>query len=85
MIHMCHYNLYIRWWELLNGTHQLLAYADDVNLLGDNINIINKNTETLTDASKEVGLEVNVEKTKYMLVSRDQNAGQNRDIKIGNR
>jgi hypothetical protein len=37
------------------------------------------------DASKEVGLEVNVEKTKYMLVSRDQNAGQNKEIKIGNR
>jgi hypothetical protein len=69
----------------LNGTHQLLAYADDVNLLGDNIDTINKNTETLTDASKEVGLEVNVEITKYMLVSLDQNAGQNRKIKIGNR
>jgi hypothetical protein len=41
----------------LNGTHQLLAYADDVNLLGDNIDTIEKNTETLTDASKEVGLE----------------------------
>jgi hypothetical protein len=40
----------------LNGTHQLLAYADDVNLLGDNIDTINKNTKTLTDASKEVGL-----------------------------
>jgi hypothetical protein len=51
----------------LNGTHQLLAYADDVNLLGDNIDTINKNTETLIDASKEVGLEVNIEKTKYML------------------
>jgi hypothetical protein len=46
---------------------------------------INKNTETLTDNSKEVPLEVNVEKTKYMLVSSDQNAGQNRDIKVGNR
>jgi hypothetical protein len=68
----------------LNGTHQLLAYADDVNLLGDNIDTINKNTETLIDESKEVGLEVNVEKTKNMLVSRDKNAGQNRDIKIGN-
>jgi retron-type reverse transcriptase len=67
----------------LNGTHQLLAYADDVNLLGDNIDTINKNTETLIDASKEVGLEVNVEKTKYMLASRDENAGQNRKIKIG--
>jgi hypothetical protein len=69
----------------LNGTHLLLAYADDVNLLGDNIDTINKNTETLIDASKEVGLEGNVEKTKCMLVSRDQNAGQNREIKIGNR
>jgi hypothetical protein len=65
----------------LNGTHQLLAFADDVNLLGDNIDIINKHTETLKDAIKEVGLEVNIEITKYMLVYRDQNAGQNRDIK----
>jgi hypothetical protein len=62
-----------------------LACADDVNLLRDNIDIINKNTQTTIDASKEVGLEVNVEKTKYMLVSRAQNAGQNREIKIGNR
>jgi hypothetical protein len=69
----------------LNGTHQLLAYADDVNLLGDNIDTINKNTESLIVTSKEVGLEVNVDKTKYMLVSRDQNADQNRDIKIRNR
>jgi hypothetical protein len=38
----------------LNGTHQLLAYADDVDLLGDNIDTINKNTQTLIDASKEV-------------------------------
>jgi hypothetical protein len=56
----------------LNGTNQLLAYADDVNLLGDNIDTINKNTQTLIDAGKEVGLEVNGEKTKYMLVPRDQ-------------
>jgi hypothetical protein len=69
----------------LNGTHQLLAYADDVNLLGDNTDTIKKNTETLIDASKEVGLEMNVEKTKYMLLSRHQNIGQNRDTKIANR
>jgi hypothetical protein len=43
----------------LNGTHQLLAYADDVNLLGDNIDIIKRNTESLIDASKEVGLKLN--------------------------
>jgi hypothetical protein len=44
----------------LNGTHQLLAYADDVNLLGDNIDTIKKNTGTLIDAGKEVGLEMNI-------------------------
>jgi hypothetical protein len=60
----------------LNATHQLLAYADDdVNLLVDNIDTINKNTETLIDASKEVGLEINVEKTKYMLLSHSQECG----------
>jgi hypothetical protein len=48
----------------LNGTHHLLAYADDVNPLGDNIHTVNKITGTLIDASKEVGLEINVEKTK---------------------
>jgi hypothetical protein len=63
----------------LNGTHRLLVYADDVNLLGGNIDNIKKNTETLTYASKEVGIEVNTEKTKYMLLSRYQNAGQNHD------
>jgi hypothetical protein len=60
-----------------NGTHELLAYADDVNLLGDNIDIIKKNTETLTDDSNETGLEINVQKTKQMLLSHYQNAGQN--------
>jgi hypothetical protein len=69
----------------LNGTHQLLVYADDANLLADNIDTIKKNMETLIDASKEVGLEVNTEKTKYMLLSRHQNARQNHDIKIADR
>jgi hypothetical protein len=59
-----------------------VAYADDVNLLGDTIK---KNTETLIDASKEDGLEINVEKTKYVLLSRHQNVGKNRDIKIASR
>jgi hypothetical protein len=46
--------------------------------VGDNLDTIKKNTETLIDASKEVGLEINVEKTKYMLLSRHQNVGRNR-------
>jgi hypothetical protein len=61
----------------LNGIHQLLAYADDVNLLGYNMYTVKKNTETLIDASKQVGLEINAEKTKYMLLSHHQNVGQN--------
>jgi hypothetical protein len=56
-----------------------------VNLLGDNLDTVKRNTETLIDACKEVGLEINVEKTKYMLLSCQQNVGQNRDIKIANR
>jgi hypothetical protein len=69
----------------LSGTHQLFVYADDVNLLGDDIDTTQKNTDTLIDASKEVGLEENTKKTKYMLLSHHQNAGQNHNINIANR
>jgi hypothetical protein len=68
----------------LHGTHQLLSYANDVNLLGDNIDTIKKNVETLIGASKEVDLEINVEETKCTLLSRHQNACQNRAIKTTN-
>jgi hypothetical protein len=61
-----------------------LAYADEVNIMGENSDTIQKNTKALLDASKEVGLEVNPEKTKYMLLSRCQKAGQRQSIKIRN-
>jgi hypothetical protein len=48
-------------------------------------NTLQKNTKTLLDARKVVGLEVNPEKTKYMLVSRCQKAGQKQSMKVGNR
>jgi hypothetical protein len=69
---------------ILNGTHQLLAYAD-VNIVGENIDTIQNNTEDALGVSKEVGLEVNPEKTKYMLVSRCQKAGQEHSMQIANR
>ena len=47
----------------LNGTHQLLAYADDVNILGGSIHMVKENAEALVVATKETGLEVNADKT----------------------
>ena len=60
----------------LNGTHQLLAYADDVNILGGSIHSLKENAEALVAAAREIGLEVSADKTKYMVMSRDQNAGR---------
>jgi hypothetical protein len=59
----------------LNGTHQLLVYADDVNILGGSVHT-KENAEVLVVALRKIGLEVNVNKTKYVVMSRDQNAGR---------
>jgi hypothetical protein len=61
---------------------QLLVSADDVNILGGDVHSIKRNAEDVVIASKETGLEVNAEKTKYMVMSRNQNAGHNHNIKI---
>jgi len=65
----------------LNGTYQLLIYAD-VNILGRSVHTIMEKTEALVAIRKEIGLEVNANKTKYMVMSREQNAGQCHYIKI---
>ena len=53
----------------LNGTHQFLAYADDVNILGGSVHTVKENAEALVVATKEIGLEVNADKSKYMIMS----------------
>ena len=68
----------------INDTCHLLVYADNVNILGGNIHTIKENAATLVVASKEFGLEVNTDKTKYMVITRDQNAGQSHSIKADN-
>ena len=68
----------------LNGTHQLLAYADDVNILGGSIHTVKENAESLEVAAREIGLEVSADKTKYMVMSRDQNAGRIHSVRMNN-
>jgi len=71
--------------NILEGTHHFLVYADDVNLLGGSLHTIKKDTEALIVISKEICIEVNDEKLKYILMFRDQHAGQNHNLKIGNK
>jgi hypothetical protein len=61
-----------------------LVYADDVNLLGDSVNTTKENSETLLEASRDIGVEINAEKTKYIIMSRHPNSGQNQNIRIAN-
>jgi hypothetical protein len=68
----------------LNGTYQLLVYPDDVNLLDDSVNTTKENSETLLVASRDIGLEINAEKTKYVIMSCHPNSGQNQNVKIAN-
>ena len=66
----------------LNGTHQLVVYADDVNILGRSVHTVKENADALVVATKETGLEVNADKTKHMIMSQDQNARRSHSVKI---
>jgi len=59
----------------LNGTHQLLVYASDVNILGGSILATKKNRQDSVDPRKETGVEGNGDENKYRVMSRDQNTG----------
>jgi hypothetical protein len=65
------------------GTQQRLVYADYFIFVGDSVNTIKENTETLLEASRDVGLEMNAENTKYMIMSRYPTSGENRNIRTG--
>jgi len=67
----------------LNGKQQLLVHADDITL-GRSIHTVKKNTEALVVASKETGLEVNADKTEYIVVSQHKISGCSHRIEIGN-
>jgi hypothetical protein len=69
----------------LKGKNQLLVYDYDINILSGSVHTIKKNTKSVVVASKEIGLEVNAEKGKYILMSQDQNAGQNHNVKTDNK
>jgi hypothetical protein len=64
--------------------HIIGGHATDTSILGRSVHTIKKNTEALVIACKENGLEVNADKTEYMVMSRDQNAGRSQDIKTDN-
>ena len=65
-------------------THQLLVYANNVNILEGSAHTVKENA-SLTVPSKEIGLEVNADKTKYKVMSGEQNAGRSYSIKLDNR
>jgi hypothetical protein len=62
----------------------VFVYDDDVDILGGSVHTVKENAEPLVVASKEIGLKVNADKTKYLVMSRDQNAVRSHSMKIDN-
>jgi len=68
----------------LYGKHQLVAYSDDVNILGGSVHTVKENAEALVAAARETGLEVSADKTKYMVMSGDRNAARIHSVRMIN-
>jgi hypothetical protein len=67
--------------QLIQVSEIVLNYDNDVNMLGESVYTVKENAEALVVAIKEMGLEVNAYKTKYMFISRDRNAGRSHSMK----
>jgi len=70
--------------DLFWGELYLYLNADDISILGGSVHTVEKSAENLVVASKETGLEVNADKSQYMVTSGDQNVGRSHSIKIDN-
>ena len=64
--------------------HSASGLCRYVNILGGSIHTLKENAEALVAATREIELEVSADKTKYMVMSRDQNAGRNHRVRIDN-
>jgi len=69
----------------LNGTHQLLVYSGDVNMIGENVLTIKKNAKSSLASGREIGLEANSLKTKYVIMTPEHNAGLYHNIRTGSK
>ena len=69
----------------MNGTHQLLVYSGDVNMIGENVLTIKKNAKSSLASGREIGLEANSLKTKYVIMTPEHNAGLYHNIRTGSK
>ena len=69
----------------MNGTHQLLVYSGDVNMIGENVLTMKKNAKSSLASGREIGLEANSLKTKYVIMTPEHNAGLYHNIRTGSK
>ena len=72
------------WWSDKTYIFPINVMTTDINMLGGSIHTVKENAEALVVATREIWLEVSADKTKYMVMSRDQNAGRIHSVRIHN-